>query len=70
MSDAFSNPHCGSCGSVLHTGEAKVLFGLTLDELEELATATSNARLRRRLLCAIGLIDVGREMQLLREVIW
>lgn len=61
---------CACCGSVLQTGEAKVLFGLTLDELEELATATSNTKLRRRLLCAIGLLDFEREMQLLREVIW
>jgi len=65
-----SDARCSCCGSILHTGEAMVLLGLTLDELEELACATSDAKLRRRLLCAIGLLDVGREMKLLREVIW
>lgn len=66
----MSNPtRCAYCASILHTGEARVLIGLTLDELEKLAVAVDGP-LRRRLMCAIGLLDTAREAQLLQEIIW
>lgn len=51
---------CAQCGELLHTGEAKIVVGLSLDELEELACATPSASIRRRLICAIGLLDAQR----------
>lgn len=60
---------CVKCGNLLHTGEGKVIVGLSADDLDELACATSDPSLRRRLLCALSLIDperadrVGAELQ-------
>ncbi len=42
---------------VLETGEARVLVPMTTREAEELAVATSNLVVRKRLITAIGLLD-------------
>ena len=49
------------CGHILHTGEGKVTVSLTVEELEELITNTTNLDVRARLLCAIGLLDPVKE---------
>ena len=54
---------CVRCGNLLHTGEGKVTVTFSADELEELACAAPSAALRRRLLCALGLLDSARADQ-------
>lgn len=51
---------CRRCASLLHTGEGRTLLGLTADELDELAAATSSEVTRARLLCALELLDAER----------
>jgi hypothetical protein len=51
---------CGAphdCGTVVHTGQAKIAVQLSVPELEELALATSNPATAGKLICAIGLLD-------------
>lgn len=48
---------CANCGRVMDTGEAKILVPLTVTQLAELAATTPNAETRRRLLCALELLD-------------
>jgi hypothetical protein len=48
---------CDNCGRVIDTGEAKILVPLTVGHLAELATACPSADTRRRLLCALELLD-------------
>lgn len=55
---------------MLHTGEARVAVGLTLGELEELALATSNPDVRKRLILAVGLLDDTRAERTNKEAIW
>jgi hypothetical protein len=52
---------CVRCGHILHTGEGKVTLSMTVAELEDLITQTTNLDLRKRLLCAIGLLDAQKE---------
>ncbi len=52
---------CVRCGNLLHTGEGKVTVSFSLDELESIATETLDPAIRRRVLCAIGLLDEARE---------
>lgn len=63
----MSRSPCVRCGALLHTGEGKVVVSFSLDELEELAFATGNAAVRRRLVCAIGLLDGERADLVARE---
>ena len=49
------------CGHILHTGEGKVTVSMTVTELEDLIINTTNLDLRKRLLCAIGLLDAQKE---------
>lgn len=56
---------CVRCGMMLHTGEGKVLVAFSVDELEELAYASPNARVAHRLACALGLLDEEREQAVL-----
>lgn len=58
---------CVRCGMLLHTGEGRVLVAFLLDELEELALATSDSNVSDRLLCALGLLDADRELALRTE---
>ena len=51
---------CVRCGNILHTGEGMVTVSFSVDELEELACQTTDPAVRRRLLCAIGLLDSDR----------
>lgn len=51
---------CVKCGNLLHTGEGKVIVSFSVDELEELACATSDPAVRRRLVCALSLLDSDR----------
>jgi hypothetical protein len=64
---------CAVCGYVsasrLHTGEARVLIGMTAPELEELVFATSNVLVRERMLSAIGLLDQHHEQTLRKEIV-
>lgn len=48
---------CANCGRIIDTGEAKILVPLTIAQLAELAAATPSAETRRRLLCALELLD-------------
>lgn len=48
---------CVRCGNILHTGEGRVTVSFSVDELIELAVATNNGSVRRRLLCAAELLD-------------
>lgn len=59
MSDGIRAP-CVRCGLVLHTGEGKIIVGLTCDQLAELIESTTNARTRAQLLCALTLLDPDR----------
>lgn len=55
---------CVRCGNLLHTGEGRVTVSLSVDELEELALSTTDPAVRRRLACAVGLIDAQREKRI------
>lgn len=55
---------CVRCGNMLHTGEGRVTVSLSVDELEELALATTSVEVRRRLACAVGLLDAERERRI------
>lgn len=50
---------CVRCGNILHTGENRVTVSFSVDELMELAVATSSGSVRRRLLCAAELLDAA-----------
>lgn len=52
---------CMRCGHILHTGEGKVTVSMTVTELEDLIINTTDLDLRKRLLCAIGLLDAQKE---------
>jgi hypothetical protein len=54
----------------LHTGEGRIGVAFTLDELEELAFATGNAKTRARLITAIGLFDHDLADRIEREASW
>lgn len=54
---------CVRCGHILHTGEGRVTVSFTVSELEELALSTSDPSVRRRLICAIGLLDSVRQVE-------
>lgn len=55
---------CENCTRVLHTGEGRVLVGLTVKELTDLVNGTTMLDLRERLLRAIALLDdeLAREL--------
>ncbi len=61
---------CVRCGNplALDSGAIKVSMSLTLEELESLLFATAEAGLRRRILCAIGLVDPIAERRLELEL--
>ncbi len=59
---------CVKCGMILHTGEGRVTISFRVNELSELALATSDKNVRDRLLCAIGMLDPV-EQQLTYEAI-
>ena len=59
---------CVRCGMILHTGEGRVTVAFTPDELAELACAAPDARVRERLLCALGLLDADRERSVRAEM--
>ncbi len=48
---------CVKCGNILHTGEGRVIVAFTVAELKELAESTGDLAVRRRLVCAISLLD-------------
>jgi Zn-finger nucleic acid-binding protein len=55
---------CVRCrGVYVDTGEARVMVGLTANEMVELVHGTTDARLREHLLRAISLVDPERERQ-------
>ena len=51
MTDSARSP-CVRCGSPLHTGEGRIIVAFSVLELEELAFATRDVRVRERLLAA------------------
>jgi hypothetical protein len=59
---------CVRCGNLLHTGEGKVIVSFSLDELVDLAFQTIDPIVRRRLICAIGLLDEERENKISNEI--
>lgn len=61
MSD-FYEKGCDHCKFV-PDGTARVSVSMTTDELEDVLFQTTSPSLRRRLLLAIGLVDVERAMQ-------
>jgi hypothetical protein len=56
----MSDPRCPRCGEPGPAGEGRIAVSFTMDELEEIAFATSNDRTRKRVICAISLIDEPR----------
>lgn len=54
---------CENCGRIVHDGEARVLVGWSVDELIEIALATDNTEVRRKALCAAGLLDAEAASQ-------
>ncbi len=53
----MSRAPCVKCGNILHTGEGRILIGFTVHELRELAESTGDLSVRRRIVCAISLLD-------------
>lgn len=52
---------CVRCGAILHTGEGRVIVAFSADELVVIIqTEEITIALRRRLLCALQLIDPDR----------
>jgi uncharacterized protein (UPF0147 family) len=45
---------------LVHDGQGRILVAFTIEELEELALATSSDDIRLRLASAIGLLDDAR----------
>jgi hypothetical protein len=58
----FFEKGCDHC-KIVPDGTARVSVSMTVDELEEILFQTTSPNLRRRLLIAIGLVDVDRKMQ-------
>jgi hypothetical protein len=68
MSDGHASITCKTCGQMIHNGEGKIGVQFTLDELEELVFATSVYPVKRRLLCAIRLLDEVRADRIEEEL--
>lgn len=51
---------CRDCGEIIHTGRAMVGMMFTPDELEGLAYSHPDREVRRRAICALGLLDEER----------
>lgn len=51
---------CVRCGYIIHYGEGMIGVSLSLDQLEELALATSDDKVARKFVCAISLLDEDR----------
>lgn len=58
----FYEKGCDHC-KIVPDGTARVSVSMTTDELEDVLFQTTSPSLRRRLLIAIGLVDVARAMQ-------
>lgn len=58
---------CTTCGRIIHSGEGRISVALTVAELADLAYATPNPSLRRRLICAIDLLDHDLAAEILSE---
>lgn len=56
-----------ACSRMLHTGTGAVIVAFSVDEMHELAVATSNPDVRERLVRAVGLLDSARALQILVE---
>lgn len=67
MTNSARSP-CVRCGTPLHTGEGRIVAAFSVLELEELAFATRDVRVREPLLCAIGLLDQERDRAVRREM--
>lgn len=52
----MSGTPCAKCGREVATGEGRVLVQFSVDELVELAVATTSPAVRARLLCAASLL--------------
>jgi hypothetical protein len=59
---------CVRCGQLLHTGENRVTVSLTVDELASLFVGNPDDALKRRLLCAIGLLEPDVEALLAKAM--
>lgn len=59
---------CPRCGEMGPAGRAQVSVPFDLDEAEELAFATSKLRVRKRLICAIALLDEERADRIVAEL--
>ncbi len=55
---------CVRCGNILHTGEASITVTFTVAELASMVEDTLDAKIQRRLICAIGLLDPILENEL------
>jgi hypothetical protein len=49
--------NCTTCGRLLHTGEALMLVAFSAAQLAKIANDVLDVDIRRRVLCALGLID-------------
>ncbi len=58
---------CVRCGNTLHTGEGRVVVAFSPTELEQMVYEISDASVRRRLICAIGLLDPDAERRITGE---
>lgn len=56
----MSDPRCPRCGEPGPAGESRISVSFSMDELEEIAFSSSNVRVRRRVVCAIALLDEPR----------
>lgn len=62
MNGDFFEKGCDHC-KIVPDGTARVSVSMTVDELESILFMTTSPNLRRRLLIAIGLVDIDRAMQ-------
>lgn len=58
---------CVRCGYIIHFGEGMIGVQLSLDQLEELALATSDDTVARKFICAISLLDDERADRVAQE---
>lgn len=59
---------CAKCGTILHTGEARITMSFSLAELEALVFSTADRGVVRRFICAIGILDGDAERRITGEL--
>lgn len=56
----MSDPRCPRCGERGPMGQAMIAISFSMDDLEEIAFSSANERTRRRVVCAMSLLDEER----------